>query len=71
MTDNPWKLTPRETEVLAALTECGGSCKLVAAKTGKAKQTIDTLAHRAMRRMNAQTRIAALLEFDRWARAQA
>lgn len=65
---NPWNLTKREFEVLALMLQCHGAVKIAADRLGISFKTADTFLGRAKRRMGAQTRFDALIEFDRWQR---
>lgn len=72
MTDkNPWNLTPREVEALSLMIDNAGAVKIAADRMGISFKTADTFLGRARDRMGARTRFEALIQFDRWARAQA
>lgn len=62
---NPWNMTAREVQVLEMLVRTGSS-KVVAAELEISPKTVSELFRRAMERMNARTRLLAVLKFDRW-----
>jgi DNA-binding NarL/FixJ family response regulator len=66
---NPWNLPPREAQVMSLLTTVGLE-KIVAVELGISRKTVCELVGRSKRRIGARTRLLAVLEFDRWARAQ-
>jgi FixJ family two-component response regulator len=65
---NPWNLTKREAEVMAAMVVNGGLGKAVAVDMGISSKTVDTLYGRAAEKIGGRTRTQALLEWDRWSR---
>jgi DNA-binding CsgD family transcriptional regulator len=67
--NNPWNLTPREAQIMNRLTEIGLE-KIVAMELGISHKTVQELVNRAKRRIGARTRVTAILEWDRWARAK-
>lgn len=68
-TSNPWKLTPRQSEVLDVLTEEGESNKEIAKRLGIQEQGVKCHMIRICGRMGARGRVDAALMWDRWRRA--
>ena len=65
---NPWGLTPRQCEVLAAVIETG--CNKLASKAlGLELRTTEAHLHAAYKRIGVGSRIVALVAFDRWNRS--
>jgi DNA-binding CsgD family transcriptional regulator len=64
---NPWKLPPREAQVMSCMAD-KGSQKVVAAELGIAQNTVQELVYRAKQRIGARTSMAAVVAWDRWAR---
>ena len=63
---NTWNLTPRESEVLEAMADAGnGNAKVIAQKLGCSDRTIEIHVHSAMKKMQAATRLHAVLLWDR------
>ena len=63
---NPWNLTPREVDVMAALAQHGCS-KLASRVCHLAPQTVDAYVQRVMQRMEVRNRMQAVVMWDRWA----
>lgn len=66
---NPWSLPPREAQVMTCLANKGAE-KVVAAELGIAAGTVKELVARAKKRIGAQTRLTAVIQWDRWQREQ-
>lgn len=66
---NPWNLTPRQCEAMAALVE-HGSDKAVARALNLVHKRGCNLMRECCRRMGARSRVQAALTWDRWMRAQ-
>lgn len=67
---NPWELTPREAEVLCTLaTSSDGNSKRAAKALGLSHRTVEEHILRSMRKMDVNTRFAAVLKWDREHRA--
>ena len=67
---NPWGLSGREREVLAAMAE-GEVAESIATRLGIAPTTVHTHVHRARGRMRQQTAIGTVVAWDRHARHHA
>jgi DNA-binding CsgD family transcriptional regulator len=68
---NPWRLTPREAEVVRTITDGHVEDKLIARQLGISPLTVGNHLHVAFRKMGADSRVMAALTYDRWARAAA
>ena len=68
---NPWNLTECQVDALSRTIECAGREKVAADRMGVCRMTLTNRVRRAKEKMGVETRIAALLEFDRWKREQA
>lgn len=66
-TYNPWGLAPREAEAMSLLAETGSS-KTAADRMNLSFKTVDALAERARSRMEARTRLQAVVLWDRTTR---
>lgn len=66
-TVNPWRLPPREAEVMTCLANTG-SQKATAHQLGLGYGTVKELAGRARKRIGAKTSMSAVVTWDRWAR---
>lgn len=66
---SPWKLTPREAEVLDALCE-HGSAKLAARYLGIAVKTAEEHSSCAKQKISGGTGVVKLLIWDRWRRGR-
>lgn len=69
MKENPWKLSPRECDLMGELAD-SGLRKIAADNMGVCDKTYDTLLRRAKAKMEARSTIEAVLVWDRWARTQ-
>ncbi len=70
MTHNPWNLSDREAEVLAALVKHGSS-KVVAKEFGLSHRTIEHHVSAAKFRMGVEHRTQAIIAWDRYKRGAA
>lgn len=66
---NPWNLPPREAQVMTQMAD-KGSEKVVADELGISRHTVNEYMTRAKKRIGARSRLLALIEWDRWERAQ-
>lgn len=67
---DPWNLSALQVEALKVTIECGGREKVAAQKLGVARMTLTSRVVEARKKIGAETRIAALLEWDRWIRSR-
>jgi DNA-binding NarL/FixJ family response regulator len=68
---NPWKLPPRQVEVLTLLTGHGNGCnKIIARAMGIDPRTVEEHMRRALKKMGATNRVQAAIMWDRWDRTQ-
>ena len=65
---NPWGLQPHECDALALLIEYGTD-KAACRQLGVAPGTFGSRVKSARRKMKANSRVRAAVEWDRWARA--
>lgn len=70
MLTNPWNLTPRQAQIVAALICNGASTKLAARILGCTERSIDIGLQRARQRMGVKTRFDVLITWDRWVQLQ-
>ncbi len=66
---NPWALSPRETQILRELIECGG-VKAVARSLDMNPNTVSSHLNRVCKKMGVTERLHAALKLDRYARQQ-
>jgi predicted DNA-binding protein (UPF0251 family) len=65
---NPWDLNERHIEALTYSIAFAGREKVAADRLGIGRMTLTNRIRDARIKMGAETRIAALIEWDRWAR---
>jgi len=67
MSTNPWNLTDRQCEVLAALVE-SGCCKVAARRLNVTGKTVEVHMERIRAKMGLHHSLRAAVLFDRWQR---
>lgn len=67
--NNPWNLTPKQCDTLAALAEVG-SHKHAARTLGISYRTVEAHSQIAKLKMGEEQLLPAVVRFDRWKRGQ-